>query len=73
MIFFYHSLIILLTGVPQGSVLRPVFLIIYISDLPNSIKHGKAITFADDTTILIKSVEDVYDELLNLIYHVKTD
>jgi len=38
-------------GVPQGSVLGPILVSLYINDLGNLPLHGKIILFADDTNV----------------------
>ena len=60
------------TGMPQGSILDPILSFIYLSDLTYSLHTGTAISYADDTTLIIKNkyLEDliinVYDDLCYL-------
>ena len=40
-------------SVPQGSVLAPLFFLLYINDLQKCLKYGRSFIFADDTALLV--------------------
>ena len=47
----YSEQVQILSGVPQGSILGPLFFIIYTSDILKSLRHCKVRAYADDTQI----------------------
>lgn len=49
------SLLPVRCGVPQGSILGPIFFVLYINDLPQTVRYSSIKMFADDVQILISS------------------
>ena len=47
------SLELIKSGVPQGSVLDPIFFLIHINDLPDNLESNRKV-FADDTFLFYK-------------------
>ena len=67
----YSDLIPIAAGIPQGSILGPIFYLLQTSDVPKSSGFFTA-TFADDTALLAtgKSVEEssaVLQEVINIV------
>ena len=48
-------------GVPQGSILGPLFFILFVNDYPKCLKHSNVTIYADDTT------QDISHKLIDVI------
>ena len=54
-------------GIPQGSALGPLLILVYVNDMPSLVHHGNLLQFADDTTLICSgdTCEEVEKKLLH--------
>ena len=69
----------IICGVPQGSILGPLFFLLYINDLPNATGLAECLLFSDNTSIFLSHSDQEYlttslnEELKKLNTWMKTN